>query len=209
MRITLRGALAALVTTIAFAATTSPALATTHTWTWNGQSLTKAKPFTGKGVLSFDEKALNEQIKCEGVEESGKVGPGAVGEITSIAKGGAKLISCGLRSGRGCQTKINMEALRLPWHTELATVNGELRYVITENKTGETAWKLACEGESQANNECYAGTNSGISNITNGVEAFFDEKSPTNICVDTPPVGFSTSGGITMTDPEGGALGVK
>jgi hypothetical protein len=182
MRTMSRGALRVLLPTLALGVfALAPAGAVAHSWTFNGVPLTTAKSVAGttvgmKPLFEFPQHAIYTEVGA--IEQKGTVGPGAVGEITSITSSG-KTVIVGEVCGTG-GSKWEFEALHLPWSTELATVGGVLRDVIKSGGHGVPKWKATCKGG--ISDECEYPTNTGVFNVSLGVEATFDEKSPEGEC---------------------------
>jgi hypothetical protein len=126
----------ALTAACAFAALSTTAAAA-HEWLQQGLPLTKNINVSGKANYKFGIGGFGYiRFSCE-FEEKGTVGAGGKGEITSIKKG-----TC--YENEACQAGASqtVEAVHLPWHTELVTFEGGLGNKIT---TAEPEWKIKCK----------------------------------------------------------------
>lgn len=202
MRIPLGGAFVALVMSFALAASASA----TPNWQVNGANLTKATAFFGGGALKFERSSGSfGHLLCGKVEQKGMVGPGAVGEITSLGEGAQKAFSC---SGGTYCSHSTVEAVNLPWHTELATVNGKLSIVIKASESKAPEWALQCPEYKLIDEFCPAATSAKeIENsYESGVGVFFDEDASTGNCSEAGQLKLTGTVGMKVS---GGTLGAK
>jgi hypothetical protein len=139
-------------------------------WEVNGKIATPS--VTGKGTL----KVLG--VECA-VVESGKVLLGG-GEVTSVSCPGVAQ----------CEGSSEVEAVGLPWKTELVDVpvkngGGEVeRYEVRERFYGasgkEPGWDLVCKGKPVLS--CSGEVSGNLENISSGVVVEFDSSSPRMSC---------------------------
>jgi hypothetical protein len=115
----------------------SASAATAHEWRWEGLPLTKAEKVVEIGArYEFADAGARITFECT-VEQKGTVGPGAAGQITSF-----KVSEC--RTIEGCEASQTptLEAVHLPWSTELVTFESGLGNTIT---TKGAEWKWTCK----------------------------------------------------------------
>lgn len=148
--------------TVVFALTAlSASAATAHEWQMRGEGLTKSTNVTQNATLLFEDTALGAAFRCT-VEEKGTIGVAGAGQIASI-----KQVSCASVSlCEGATTKI--EALKLPWNTELVTFEGGLGNHIT---TSSPEWKWQCKMDGETRIEtCLAAPTMTVKNVAPNVE---------------------------------------
>jgi hypothetical protein len=169
-------------------------------WLINGRSI--AAPVAVKsssvGSLLLADLAAtggSTAILCTGTDE-GTVGPGNKDSITKITATG-----CSFESGKNgvCEASkpVTAGALHLPWTTELLTVGGKTRDMLT-GTGGNVGWKVECTVAKifKVSDECTSATAEPLmTNVTGGVDATF-EASETASCTK----GNSTSGMVIGTD---------
>ena len=141
-------------------------------WKSNGKNIETTTSTTGKGTL----KVLG--VECA-VVESGKVLLGG-GEVTSVSCPGVAQ----------CEGSSEVEAVGLPWKTELVDVpvkngGGEVeRYEVRERFYGasgkEPGWDLVCKGKPVLS--CSGEVSGNLENISSGVVVEFDSSSPRMSC---------------------------
>jgi hypothetical protein len=162
---------AALTVVFAFAALSASA-ATAHEWKIRGLGLTKSVPVSQTATYKFLDETNGASFICT-VEEKGTVGPGAAGKITSI-----KELSCAT-SSEFCEAAPTLEALHLPWSTELVTFEGGLGNEIT-TKSPLPEWKWKCKSHFETWTEtCGVYPTMKAKNVSLGVEETFPEKDRT------------------------------
>jgi hypothetical protein len=157
----------------------SAAGASAYSWKWEGAELAGPHSFTAKGTVEIEEQSSKSRYSCS-FNQEGTVGPGAAGEIT-----GKKVYTCtNINTPAWCESAIELEALHLPWKTELVSVNGVVRDRIANSGAGTPEWKVKCNGlHGKTENVCSgAETTTGMANASNGVYATFDEESATGSC---------------------------
>ena len=168
----------ALVALLAFGASSASA-AKPGTWKVGGAEVLSAKPFYASGTIEIQENYYGNTFKCPFVQE-GAVGPGAAGEIT-----GKKVFNCTTGNRAPCNGSVELEAVNLPWKTELVTVAGLLRDKIKNGGSGTPQWMLKCKGSSGETYNSYctgAETSLGVRGYSEGVKATFDNESAHGTC---------------------------
>jgi hypothetical protein len=209
MRTTLGSALAALTTILALAAA-APASSYAHSWELNGVPLTRSVVFTGTGEWKFGETALQQTFNCP-VLQSGTVGPGALGQITSVGEGTNHVLSCSSTGRRDeCGGAVHVEALNLPWHTELATVNGKLSYVVLGGGVNPPEWKFKCANETlfHYKERCEATSTASAFDETGGVGTELPSSGREVTCLESSAK-LTTEGTLLMKASAGGTLAVN
>lgn len=158
----------------------SASAAMAYEWQLNGAPITKAESISWTSKLTFENPTEEETYNCT-IAHKGSLTTEGRGEITSVtSSGGAKAISCEITHAGGlCEKEVEIEALNLPWATELATVNGVLRDKIL----GSPEWKIKCKKIIYTDtNRCGASTNLGPHNLESGVQETYDGFSPVRGC---------------------------
>jgi hypothetical protein len=180
-----------------------------HGWLINGNSITSATKTHSKVlVLLSDSKATGGEVKvhCKGFD-AGTVGPGAadlVESITAELLGTKKLISCSFDKVGACKagTTPTFEAVHLPWKTELVLNGTEVRDLFLADGSGAPGWAVTCTnvigGTTTDTCEEEAGKpySAGLSNVSEGVLATFDSKTPSAKC----SIGGAEAGHLEGTD---------
>jgi hypothetical protein len=120
-------------------------------WRESGGQLTGKEPLTWGGTIGLtDANSLYKLgLKCEDAG-SGAAGPGVEGEVKSLT-----MSNCVPSGSSNCErTGASIEAINLPWHTELATIEGAL----TDDLATSAGLKLKCEvaGFGTVTDECKA-----------------------------------------------------
>jgi hypothetical protein len=153
--------------------------ASANSWKMNGSPLTQPRSFTAEGTVEVEERYRGDRYSCA-FQQEGTVGPGATGEIT-----GKKVYKCADKGGRLCESAVELEAVHLPWKTELVTVNGVVRYKVTNGGSGKPYWEIKCTGQGGKIEELCTGaeTAMGMINVPTGVKASFDSESTKGSCV--------------------------
>jgi hypothetical protein len=194
-----------LIVAAAFTALSASA-ATAHSWRVNGSPLTGNKEVRGTSKLTFENTHEGFYSFSCSISAKGTVSTLGLGEITSITtEAGVKAIPCTIvHSSTYCQSAMEIEALGLPWKTELATLSGELRNSITN----AAEWKVTCKGiAGTLVNYCVASANTGIKNVATGVEEIYDSNSPRTKCFnDGAGTVLITSGTELLKTREVGAI---
>ena len=98
----------------------------------------------------------------------GKVGAEAAGEMTAWT-----MSECRPSSGSSCESATAIEAVGLPWHTELAVVEGQVRDVLSATK-GTLGYTLKCKAlGSTISDECLAVPGPSVTNAGTDVTLAF------------------------------------
>ncbi len=198
----------ALVTVCAVSALVSASAFAAPEWLLNGKPITTPFSIKSKSVGSLLLSDLGAPgggtaITCKGTDK-GTVGPGAKDEVTEVTATG-----CTFEKAGSCESSksVTAKGVHLPWKTELELVSGELRDMVT-GTSGEPGWAVECTvgGIFKITDECTGLTSTGISNVSGGVDAVFDAKTPFAKC----SVGGANAGMVSGTDlnenPVGGTL---
>ena len=118
-----------------------PALASARVgWRLNGTPLTESvgNSWKGKVKLADTKASVPMTVECEETAE-GSSGTGGAGEVTKWTMSGCVgLEGCG-------KTGVEVTSLNLPWHSELAVVEGTLRDVLASGGKGTPGFKLVCK----------------------------------------------------------------
>jgi hypothetical protein len=195
---TLTIALTALIALGALSATGASA----ESWKLHGSKVTESLPVTAEGNIELTEHSWGYSISCP-FKQKGTV-QGATGTIT-----GEKKFLCTPVIGNGvCESAIELEALNLPWTTELAAVGGFVRNSI-KSSVGVPEWLSKCTG-TRGKTEILCGiqTSTGMFNASEGVEAWFDSESPKGNCLPGGGYGLAFNGAETIRATSG-LLGVE
>ena len=183
---TVRTLIATMVAMLAFASL-STAAATAHEWQVKKQKLIQSVKVTSKSFMWL--ATVGEKYGCE-FQEEGTVGPGAVGAITGVTTRGltkSKNIVCNkeIELGEYCEKvyppEVKVEAIGLPWDTELVTVEGQLSNKIVSPAKPE--WKFTCKsGKGTFTNECPVVL---TATVKNGLEGAVEHDSGVVACSNT------------------------
>jgi hypothetical protein len=196
---TLSTALIASLAVVALSATAAMA----HTWEFQG------KPIKGVGdkfvlgeTLEFENRAEGGTYVCTVVEE-GLVGPGAVGKVTAFTNTeGGNAISCTTRAGGHCGGPLTIEAQKLPWSTELVTLNGALRNSAVS--TQELKFKCTEFGGSGTYiNYCTLPSSTKVTNVSSGVQLLYNEEKYRGTCSNNSQGTLVVGGGGILKGPSG------
>lgn len=180
---TIKSLTTALAMLIAFGALAAPG-ALAHEWRKGGLVLTKAAEVEWKSTITLKNTHSDYTLECT-MNHKGAVGPLAHSEITSITgEHGEKKIPCRVVTPGGvCSQSAEIEALHLPWASELATIGGELRNQLTKS-IAVPEWKLYCEASDEKFIDyCSVSPNTAMHNFSKGVEEIYDGKSPETDCL--------------------------
>ncbi|HEY3829606.1 MAG TPA: hypothetical protein VGL57_10470 [Solirubrobacteraceae bacterium] len=169
--------------------------ASAHTWLVGGSEVTSRTADESLALNMLFENVDEGYAMACSYATKGYVNAEGKGEITSIkGETGSNVISCSLdQSSLECKSMVSVEAKNLPWHTELATVSGELRNTITIGSSA--AWIVKCHeaGGGLRENVCSAASSADITNAIGGVEETYHESPKTKCLVDGGNA-LSTSG---------------
>ncbi len=146
-------------------------------WLLNGKPITATTTVKLTGELLLKDDTEKVAVKCSGHDE-GTVGPGAADEVTKITGLSGELNApCTVEEGSLCESATAM-AVNLPWATELVTVEGAIRDLIT---TANAGWAVTCETIiGPVVDTCEGMTSTAMENVTGGVLATFDAISKEN-----------------------------
>jgi hypothetical protein len=129
--------LLALLALAAFSATAASA----HEWTFNGAPIKTPLSVTGTTEALVFKNNAGEQIGCK-ASRTGTVGPGAAGEMASLALTGCKQEHV---LGYCAEGPVTVTAANLPWATTLTTNSkGELVDLIKSDGHGIPTWEITC-----------------------------------------------------------------
>ncbi len=202
---------AALLALLALGAMLASA-ASANEWRDNGGTIVQPKSVTYAPEVEF-LIASTERVVCN-LTTTSTVGPGAVGEITSIkSSSGKSPVLCEQRGNPGlCEPRAEeVEAIHLPWATELTTVEGQIEDIIKSSGHGTPGWKIKCTTSAfgKMTRECEIAMPMTVSNQTGGVSSSFIQK--TERCFE-PFFGYESvrfGGGGVIKLTEAGTLSVK
>jgi hypothetical protein len=142
-----------LTALLAFAGLLVASAASAAVWNEAGEELTAPAPFSSPAkeasFYTVTEAGGNAIYMVCSIKTAGFVGPGSHGEITSVtSSAGSKSIECTQGPDLGvCPAGfVTIEALNLPWSTELTgTIPGEVRDLVKPGSKGGTpSWKIHC-----------------------------------------------------------------
>ncbi|HEY3828915.1 MAG TPA: hypothetical protein VGL57_06940 [Solirubrobacteraceae bacterium] len=195
--------LTVLVVALALGALSASA-AMAHEWKVSGNPVISPTKAESEGTLQFENTTEQYSFQCK-FRRKVELEPGGLGEITSITStSGAKVLKCETKTSSACEKEAEIEALHLPWRTELVTINGELRNKIVKGG-GQPEWKITCFlFRIKTPNWCYATTNAGIKNSGSLVEEIYDAKSPHTLCTNDGGEPFVTKGTELLVSTSGG-----
>jgi hypothetical protein len=155
-------------------------------WQFNGSPITEAKGVTLSGSLQLSSQPPGLGrigVHCEDTGK-GKVGPTYKGEITSLT-----FSNCSSVIGTGCKSAASIEALDLPWSTEMATVKGAPRNYIVSSGKGAPEFVLTCKTvEGMTKEYCRGQRSTAMANASGKVTATYSSEEK-----------FSCSGGLSGT----------
>ncbi|HEV3319690.1 MAG TPA: S53 family peptidase [Solirubrobacteraceae bacterium] len=166
-----------------------------HFWLKSGQEAESAvavePKFASFRVTDAKGGTFGERVtvECE-VGAIGTVGPGASGAVSSWTAS-----KCVPKNGTCLHSSV--EALGLPWYSELISVEGTLRDVIASGGKGLPGYKIKCEGESA--DECVGNTTMAAENHPEGVTTIFDSRSEKLTCTHGGAGAGSLEGTTTLT----------
>ena len=143
------------------------------TWLHNEAPITEASAIGWKGTVTLSDfiNGLGTiAVKCEDTG-SGTAGVLGSGEMTQWT-----ISNCSPVFSSHCESEAAIEALHLPWHTELAVVEGAIRNVITNGGKGTPLYKLKCKASgTNITDECPV-PNMAMTNTKSGVTATFEKE---------------------------------
>jgi hypothetical protein len=168
-----------LTLAVMLVAAVTASAASAYEWQINGTGAPSNTPVKWTSTIHFENIKEGYAVECK-IQHVGTIGSGGLGKITSITStGGAKVIPCAMaKSSVDCESAVELEAVNLPWSTELAVANNEL-----QNKpTGSPEWKFTCKpaGGGLRTNKC-AVASTIPHNVATGVEQEYVAK-PFSLC---------------------------
>jgi hypothetical protein len=169
-------------------------------WLANGTQILAPNAVGWKGTLKLSDTVPaigTVTVSCEDTG-TGQAGAGASGEL------GKWTISNCTPSG-ACQSSASIEATGLPWHTELALVEGVVRDLYV-GAPGARGYKLKCKttGGEVITDECPWLPATTITNTENGVNLTYKKESRT--CTQGTGAGAELSGSQAVSLSAGGLL---
>ncbi|HSZ69974.1 MAG TPA: hypothetical protein VK756_06410 [Solirubrobacteraceae bacterium] len=130
----------------------------------------KAVKAVSKGVVKLADNGTHVSLECEAAGE-GTVGPVRLGEETKLT-----LSKCKFIKAEACEGTPVVEALNLPWKTELSISEGEMLDSIS-NEHGTTGFSWACQTIlGKFTDVCTGALSTSTENVTAGVDATFTNK---------------------------------
>ena len=198
-----------IVAILATGAIGASSAAASSEWLINGKLITSAiKAHSKNLVLLSDSKATGGEVKihCKGFD-AGTVGPGAADLVESITLellGTKRLALCLFDKAGDCKagTMPTFEAVHLPWKTEIVLIGAEARDLILGDGAGAPGWKIVCTNilggttEDECLEEVGKPASAVLSNVSEGVLATFDSKTPPAKC----SIGGAEAGHVEGTD---------
>jgi hypothetical protein len=183
----------------------STSVAAAYEWQLNGKAITEATAVSWTSTITFENALEEYKYRCT-MAYKGTVGPGAKSEITSITStGGAKVISCeSLQKSVDCESAVEIEAVGLPWASEVGKSDGEVRNTLTNH---EKEWKIKCKG-SVPTNWCAVSPSTGVHTDSVGVETIYDSNSPGTACFENGGTSLYTRGS-GVPKPASGTLSIS
>jgi hypothetical protein len=141
-------------------------------WWLGGVLTTSVEWAKSSGTLTFTAKAnrggIVDTVECKTSGEEA-VGPRVAGEVTKWAATGC------VNSHGDCPTP-GITARNLPWHTELVTVEGAIRDLITNSGKGTPEYELKCGSASEYEYACSWNASTAMENVLGNVDASFNEE---------------------------------
>jgi hypothetical protein len=176
-------------------------------WHLDGAMLTESLATSWKGKLKLTDTVINQNgmnggAECEDTAE-GPVVPGNTGEITKVT-----MSKCVAVAPCEASSSTSLEALDLPWHTELVAIEGATHYVLAGSGHGEPEVRMKCKWlGSLLTDECRASAlNMTTTNGTSGVTATFITSEKLTCNGRTSPNHGTLEGTQTITASKGGKL---
>lgn len=149
-----------------------PAFAgTSAAWRLNGVPLIESTPTTWKGTMKLTDTKAAGPVggECQ-VTAEGTSGVAGAGEITKwTASSCAPLEDCQKNLA------VEIEAVNLPWHIELAKVEGAIHDSLVSSGKGTPGYKIKCKVlGSKVEDECTGTLRATATNTTEGVTSTFN-----------------------------------
>ncbi len=160
------------------------------------EEITSARAVTEEGELEFEDSKTSlgaVRLKCK-VVSTGEVGPGSEGNVEKVTTSGCKVV-------KGTCGSPTVEAVHLPWKTELTEIGGQMRDVLKSGGTGLPGYKSTCTVIIKVTDTCEGETNAALDyNLTEGLtEVEFDSKSPKATCTQSKAETGSIEGTLKAT----------
>jgi hypothetical protein len=184
----------------------TPALASASSggWQLNGVGLSEVIHANWKGTMKLTSKVPifgSEAVQCEEAAE-GTVGAGGVGEVTKWTMSKCAAVTT-------CETKgaVVVTPLNLPWHTELAVVEGSIRDRFVSGGKGTPGYKIECKILGGISEDTCIGTiGTTTTNVTGGVTAAFNAGEKLKCSYDEGTNSGTLEGSQSVTASGGGTL---
>jgi hypothetical protein len=134
---------------------------------------------TAEGTLEFEDSKTSlgaVRISCK-VSGTGKIGPESSDSIEKMVASSCKVV-------KGTCGSPTVEAVHLPWATELSEPSGAVRDNFKSSGAGLPGWKTTCTVIIKVTDTCEGEMSAAMTNnVTEGlVEAIFDKVSPKAAC---------------------------
>jgi hypothetical protein len=171
-------------------------------WHLSGAGLAERASVEGKGKIKLTDEKEKLTIECNDTV-GGTAGLGGAGEITEWTTSSCKdPLEKGL-----CETSgSSIVAMNLPWHTELATVEGVTRDIIVSGGKGTPGFEIKCDVLGvPATDKCTGAISLTTTNITAGVTAAFNASEKLNCSIGGSSQG-AIEGSQTIKSISGGKL---
>lgn len=203
--------LTVLIAVLAVGALSASAALANPEWELGGTLLKGIVAAESEGTIALENKTEEYVIQCKvrrKVELGNVLGLGVINSITNTA--GAKLMKCETKVSSDCETEAEVEALHLPWGTELTgSAGSEARNRILSKSSEEPEWKITCrEFGVKTTNWCSAVTSAGTKNEAAGVLESYDAKSAHGVCTNDGGTPLVTTGEEFLAS-NAGTIGVS
>lgn len=191
--------LAALIMSAVAAGSASAA----HEWLINGAPITVAKKVHSLALILLEDSKVfggAVQVHCHAFD-AGTVGPGGLDVVESVTLellGTKDKLHCQfVKKGLCGATPPTALAIHLPWHTLIVLIGTEVRDLILADGNGAPGWSVTCSvGTDTCEEEAGAMGTTSLTNVSEGVLATFDSKTPRAKC----SMGGAGAGVVTGTD---------
>jgi hypothetical protein len=199
------------------ALTASPALAapewyssTTPAWYLSGTQLSKSELTVWKGQVKLGDKAAGPLKQSTGVEceqnVEGTAETGVAGTVTKLT-----LSKCTVVEKGDCESLVSVEAVHLPWATELSYSKGALFDSVKSGGSGQPGYARKCRTAlGEKTDTCTSATlQSSATNATKGVDAAFNDGHKEEIeCTEGSPKKNGIVEGTQLIEAKSGTLEV-
>ena len=184
----------------------APAVASASSggWQLNGVGLSEVIATSSKGNVKVTDTKFpligTMAVECEDTVE-GTAGAGGVGSVTKWTTS-----KCAALGGCEKSSTAVMTPLNLPWHTELAVVEGSIRELLVSGGKGTPGYKIECKSAGvKIEDSCSATLSTTTTNTTGGVTATFNSGEKL-ACTDGGAGSGSLEGSQSITATGGGKL---